>query len=264
MVLSAMDMISNGFAQTDQTDQAKEVKKDPVDMFYARMNSQTSEYEYDEFDEKDKKKKQKKTCGPIGDLKCYTDAPLYQALCPFFIAMKFVGLFHNKCYKEHWEGKGTPPLSKRITPSSVYCFVGVLVAWSHIGRTLYLFKDNEDGFGPYMFQKFIFLCYTMYCSVNATCCFLACHKYTNIPEFFYEWARLHKEYPGECTGLNTVRISRLQLSLLPISTVYRIHLCLRQTLLSQIEHQNSWCVWACVQFQKFQGNVRLGNQGVKS
>ena len=33
-------------------------------------------------------------------LKQYTDSPLYQALWPYFMGMKLIGLFHNKEYAD--------------------------------------------------------------------------------------------------------------------------------------------------------------------
>ena len=131
----------------------------------------------------------------------YTDAPLYEAFWPFLMGMKVVGLFHNKEYADtlkygcRYDKKECPPLSKRITPSSVYSFVIMLVLWVNAIRFLGVFESGE-GFGPALFQKIITLCFFMLIAVSNTCCFLACHKYSNIPEFFYEWARLHQEYPG--------------------------------------------------------------------
>ena len=154
-------------------------------------------------------------------LQHYTDAPLYRAFWPFIMAMKIFGLFHNKEYiknrqhiticksvaKNEYSDKTNddiPPLSKRITPSSIYCFLVTLLLWVNVGRYCTIFKDGEE-IGAVLFQKLIMLGFFILVSCNGVTCFLACHKYSNIPEFFYEWARLHQEYPGMlCFGKNKV------------------------------------------------------------
>ena len=147
-------------------------------------------------------------------LKHYTDAPLYQAFWPFLMTMKIFGLFYNKEYiksnhhqslmarvfaKKEYSSAETntniPPLSKRITPSSIYSFLVLLVLFANLGRFCTIFEQGEEV-GPILFQKFIMLGFFTLVSINGVTCFLACHKYSNIPEFFYEWARLHQEYPG--------------------------------------------------------------------
>ena len=145
-------------------------------------------------------------------LEHYTDAPLYEAFWPFMMAMKIFGLFHNKEYiqnrqsvticksfaKNEYSDKNNddiPSLSKRITPSSIYCFLVTLLLWANVGRYCTIFKEGEE-IGPVLFQKLIMLGFFILVACNGVTCFLACHKYSNIPEFFYEWARLHQEYPG--------------------------------------------------------------------
>ena len=165
-------------------------------------------------------------------LQHYTDAPLYEAFWPFIMAMKIFGLYHNKEYdksrqnsticksvfqNEHCDktNDDIPPLSKRITPSSIYCFLVTLLLWANVGRYCTIFKEGEE-IGPMLFQKLIMLGFFILVSCNGVTCFLACHKYSNIPEFFFEWARLHQEYPGtlcfekrrhESFFLNHARIS---------------------------------------------------------
>ena len=87
---------------------------------------------------------------------------------------------------------------KRITPSSIYSFVVTVVLWANALRYFTSFEAGED-FGPLFFQKIITLCFFSLNAITSTACFLACHKYSNIPEFFYEWARLHQKYPGGIT-----------------------------------------------------------------
>ena len=135
-------------------------------------------------------------------MKQYTDAPLYKVLRPIFTGMKLLGLFHHKQYiatDEHRseEIKNQLPLiSKRITPSSIYAFLVMLILWANVARYLTVFNSDE-GFDSALFQKVIGLSFFCHAAANATSCFLACHKFKNIPEFFYEWTRLHREYPGE-------------------------------------------------------------------
>ena len=140
-------------------------------------------------------------------LKHYTDAPLCEAFWPFLMAMKYFGLFHNKeyikenrsyCTKDDYSDRNDiPPLSKRVTPSSIYCLMVTLILWANVGRCFTLFERGED-FGPLLFQKAIMMAFFFLVAVNATSCYIACYKYSNIPEFFYEWAKLHQEYPGKC------------------------------------------------------------------
>ena len=135
-------------------------------------------------------------------LRHYTDAPLYEAFWPFLMGMKLVGLFHNKQYADtlkygcQFEKEECPSLEKRITPSSIYSFVVMLLLWINAARYLSAFEAGE-GFGPILFQKLITLSFFTLIAITATACYLASHKYSNIPEFFYEWARLHQDYPGK-------------------------------------------------------------------
>ena len=140
-------------------------------------------------------------------LRHYTDAPLYKAFWPFILALKCFGLFYNKEYIKENEftcsnnsydvnKPDIPPLSKRVTPSSIYCFAVTLILWGNVARCCTIFEQGED-FGPLLFQKLIMLAFITLVAVNGTSCFIACYKYSNIPEFFYEWARLHHEYPGK-------------------------------------------------------------------
>ena len=136
-------------------------------------------------------------------LRCYTDAPLYEVFWPFLMGMKLLGLFHNKEYADtlkygcQFSKEECPRLRKRVTPSSIYSFVVMLLLWINAARYLTAF-ENGEGFGPILFQKIITLSFFTLTAITATACFLACHKYSNISEFFYEWARLHQEYPGRC------------------------------------------------------------------
>ena len=138
----------------------------------------------------------------IKPLRHYTDAPLYEAFWPFLMGMKLLGLFHNKEYADTWkygceyQKAQCPTLRKRITPSSVYSFTVTFILWANVARYLTIF-DSKDGFGSVLFQKIILFSFFSLTAISATACFLACHKYSNIPEFFYEWARLHQEYPGK-------------------------------------------------------------------
>ncbi len=149
-------------------------------------------------------------------LKHYTDAPLYEAFLPFLMCMKLFGLYHNKeyvirkvenvPYSDGYDNENgmdenanaKPPLAKRITISSVYSVLVTLMLWVNVGRYVTAFSQEDGGFTAMLFQKVIMLMYFFLTAVNALVCFRACHKYTNIPEFFYEWARLHQDYPGEC------------------------------------------------------------------
>ena len=66
-------------------------------------------------------------------MKQYTDAPLYKVLRPIFTGMKLLGLFHHKQYIGTDEHRSEdvknqlPPISKRITPSSIYSFLVMLI-----------------------------------------------------------------------------------------------------------------------------------------
>ena len=146
----------------------------------------------------------------------YTDAPLYEAFYPFFMGMKVLGLFHSKEYitkprKCKWFQKSEyedeheeiiPPLSKRITPSSIYSFTLMVFMWANLCRVTYIFKDNNDLMAIIM-MKATMMCWMLLITVNTTACFLATHKYGNIPEFFYEWGRMHQEFPG-ITSLSNI------------------------------------------------------------
>ncbi len=84
----------------------------------------------------------------------YTDAPLFEAYYPFFMGMKLLGLFHSKEYitkppKCKWIQKSgaeddceeiVPPLSKRITPSSIYSFTMMVVMWVNMLRMIFIFR----------------------------------------------------------------------------------------------------------------------------
>ena len=139
---------------------------------------------------------------PKQQMKQYTDAPLYKVLRPIFIGMKLLGLFHHKQYIVRDEHRCEdiknqhPPICKRITPSSIYAFLVMFILWANVVRYLTVF-DSDEGFDPVLFQKVVGLSFFCHAATNATSCFRACHKFKNIPEFFYEWTRLHQEYPGE-------------------------------------------------------------------
>ena len=132
----------------------------------------------------------------------YTDAPLYQVLSPIFIGMKLLGLYHHKQYivtDEHRSGginNQHLPVYKRITPSRIYAFLVMLILWANVARLFTVF-NSEESFNYVLFPKIIGLSFFCHAAMNATSFYRACHKFKNIPEFFYEWTRLHQEYPGE-------------------------------------------------------------------
>ena len=151
----------------------------------------------------------------IKSLKSYKDVPLFKAFYPFFISMKLFGLFHDKeyvvdrkirrkCFLERIkhgfntteEVEGHVPLKKRITPSSVYCFMVKIILWLNVFRHMSSI-DLSRGFDGVLLSSVIALIFFILVACGATTCFLACHKYTNIPQFFYEWGKMHLEYPGK-------------------------------------------------------------------
>ena len=139
----------------------------------------------------------------------YTDSPLYEAYYPFFMGMKLLGLFHSKEYitkprkckwfqKSEFEdehAENIPSLNKRITASSIYSLIMMLLMWANLFRMMYIFKDGNDMI-PIVMTKAASVCWILLITMNTTACFLATHKYGNIPEFFYEWGRMHLEFPG--------------------------------------------------------------------
>lgn len=140
---------------------------------------------------------------PPGSSKHYTDSPLFKAFRPLFQCMKTIGLFHHKEYQQSEEI--FVPLKKRVTPSCVYSFVMVTLLWMNFIRFFTLF-NGEDTFGAILFQKVTILLYAGLSAVTATSCFLACHRYHNLPEFFDEWTRLRETYPGTfCTSIGPQR-----------------------------------------------------------
>ncbi len=156
----------------------------------------------------------------------YTDAPLFEAYYPFFLGMKLCGLFHSKEYimnlqQRKWLQKsgyggdcirGVPPLRKRITPSSVYCFVIMLMLWANVLRMIYAFTDDNDAI-PSVMMKITMMSYVGLAAFNSTACFLATHKYSNIPEFFYEWGRMHKLFPGKALNYYTLSMDIIDFSI---------------------------------------------------
>ncbi len=131
-------------------------------------------------------------------LKHYTDSPIFKAFGPFFIGMKLLGLYHRKEYNKQMYGKDQeeiPPLRKRVTPSSIYSMTIVTLLWLNFFRLLTVLH-GQNSFGPALFQKLIMIFFLGLTSICATSCFIACHKYTNLPEFFHEWTKLRQEYPG--------------------------------------------------------------------
>ncbi len=135
-------------------------------------------------------------------MKNFTDVPLFRELKPLFFCLKFFGLLHTKEYKNYSYGEETtkiPPLRKRITASTVYSFVVVCFNWLNVARLFSGYAVGEGG-SDQAFLKVVVHTYNTLVAVAATCCFMACHKYTNMPEFFYQWAELHRVYPGKRTG----------------------------------------------------------------
>ena len=132
----------------------------------------------------------------------YTEAPLYKVLRPIFTGMKLLGLYHHKQYivtDEHrFEGikNHHPPVYKSITPSRIYTFLVMFILWANVARMFTVFNSDE-GFNYVLFQKILGLSFFCHAAMNATSFYRACHKFKNIPEVFYEWTRLHQEYPGE-------------------------------------------------------------------
>ena len=151
----------------------------------------------------------------IKSLKSYKDVPLFKAFYPFFISMKIFGLFHDKEYvidrklrrkclvqifklgfNTTEEAEGNVPLRKRITPSSVYCFLVKTILWLNVFRHMSSIDFNRGFDGIFLSSIIVFIFFILI-ACGATTCFLACHKYTNIPQFFYEWGKMHLEYPGK-------------------------------------------------------------------
>lgn len=140
--------------------------------------------------------------------KKYTDTPLFKACYPFFMGMKFFGLFHSKEYlkkgdkqlcSRHSYGMpdATPPLRRRITPSSIYSVIVLVLMWLNLFAQFLAFCSSMSE-PPFMIMaQSTMVGYALLIAINAVACFCATHKYTNIPQFFLRWGQMHLDYPGK-------------------------------------------------------------------
>ncbi len=140
--------------------------------------------------------------------KKYTDIPLFKACYPFFMGMKVFGLFHSKEYIRKGHKQQDPkdaysfkdsvlPLRKRITPSSIYSFVVLIIMWLHLFCHFLAFCCLLNEAPAIIMAQFTTVGYSLLIAINGVACFRATHKYTNIPQFFLKWGQMHQDYAGK-------------------------------------------------------------------
>ena len=121
----------------------------------------------------------------------YTETLLFQAMKPFFLSMKIVGLYFCKTY----DGSQNKNIKSkcRVTWSFVYSSSVVFINWLTLLRLIPSLTTDIE-FGTTGFMKIVMTVWVLLCSINSTSCWLGCYRAENLPQFFIEWHQVQSEF----------------------------------------------------------------------
>ena len=130
-------------------------------------------------------------CTNVVAVNNYTETPLFQAMKPFFLSMKIVGLYFCKTYKGPEDENIKPKC--RVTCSFVFSTIILFINWLNLLRLLSSLTTDFE-FGTTVFMKIVMTVWVLLCTINTTSCWLGCYRVEGLPQFFIEWHQVQSEF----------------------------------------------------------------------